>query len=76
MEGSYCDGKGGWMRLGYLNMTEPNATCLHDLTQQQYNNIDYGVCGHSNSGMSAHTFFSSQGIHYNKVCGQLRGYQY
>ena len=76
MEGSNCDGKGGWMRVGYLNMTEPNAICPHYLTQRQYNNIDHDVCGRPNSGMSAHTFFSTKGINYNKVCGQLRGYQY
>ena len=27
MEGSNCDGKGDWMRIGYLNMTESGATC-------------------------------------------------
>ena len=39
MEGSNCDGKGGWMRVGYINMTKPNATCPHGLIQRQYNNI-------------------------------------
>ena len=29
MEGSNCDGKGGWIRVAYLNMSEPNATCPH-----------------------------------------------
>ena len=76
MEGSNCDGKGGWMRVGYLNMSERNATCPSGLTQRQYNNIDHGVCGLPNSGAFSHTFFSTQGIPYNKVCGQLRGYQY
>ena len=37
MEDINCDGKGGWMRVGYFNMNRPNATCPHDLTQQQYN---------------------------------------
>ena len=32
MEGSNCDGKGGWMRVGYLNMSEPSATCPPGLT--------------------------------------------
>ena len=29
MDGSYCDGEGGWMRVAYLNtcMTEPGSTC-------------------------------------------------
>ena len=76
MEGSNCDGKGGWMRVGYLNMSEPGATCPPDLMQRQYNNSDHDVCGRPNSGSFSHTFFSTRGIHYNKVCGQLRGYQY
>ena len=56
------------MRLDESSLPQhewPNVTCPHDLTQRQYNNIDHNVCGHPNSGMSAHTFFSSQGIHYN-----------
>ena len=24
MEGSNCDNKGGWMRVGYLNLTRPS----------------------------------------------------
>ena len=34
------------------------------------------MCGILNSGVFSHTFFSTQGNHYSKVCGQLRGYQY
>ena len=78
MEGSNCDGKGGWMRVGYLNMSEPNATCPPELTLHQYNNIDHGLCSRpvSSSGSSASVFFSTYGVIYNKVCGQVRGYQY
>ena len=36
MEGVNCDGEGGWTRIGYLNMTEPDATCPDGLTQQEY----------------------------------------
>ena len=73
---AYCDVKGGWMRLGYINMSESGATCPPGLTQQQYNIIDHDVCGHPNSGVFSYTFFSTQGIGYSKVCGQLRGCQY
>ena len=76
MEGSNCDGKGGWMRVGYLNMSEPNASCPPGLTLRQFNNIDHGVCGLSNYLTLGSTFFSSQGNNYNEVCGQIRGYQY
>ena len=78
MEGSNCDGKGGWMRVGYLNMSEPGATCPPGLTLHQYNNIDHGLCSRpvSSSGSSASVFFSTYGVIYNKVCGRVIGYQY
>ena len=41
--------KGGWTRVGYLNMSESGATCPLGLTKRQYNNIDHGVCGRTNS---------------------------
>ena len=44
MVGNNCDGKGGWMRVGYLNMSESGATCPPGLTLRQFNNIDHGVC--------------------------------
>ena len=76
MEGSNCNGQGGWMRIGYLNMSEPGATCPLGLALRQYNNIDHGVCGIFNSGTFVSTSFSSGGNNYSEVCGQIRGYQY
>ena len=73
MEGSNCDGVGGWMRVGYLNMSEPGSTCPPGLTLRQFSNIDYGVCGRP---MSSSTFYLAHGFYYSKVCGQLRGYQF
>ena len=64
------------MRVGYLNMSEPNATCLSNLTQRRYNNIDHDLWGLLNSGVFSHTFFSTQGFYYSNVFGQIRGYQY
>ena len=78
MKGTHCDGKGGWTRVAYLNMTESGATCPLGLTLRQYNNIDHGVCGRqsfSSPGCSS-TTFSTLGLNYYKVCGQVRGYQY
>ena len=79
MEGTHCDGKGGWTRVAYLNMTESGATCPPGLTLQEYNNILHGVCGrpssHSLGGCNS-TIFSTFGINYYKVCGKVRGYQY
>ena len=80
MKGTHCDGKGGWTRVAYLNMTESGATCPPGLTQHQYDNIDHGLCGRPNSSSIVAgcnlTTFSTLGINYYKVCGQVRGYQY
>ena len=75
MEGSNCDGNGGWMRIGYTNMTEPGATCPQGLYNYTYGGKT--VCDKSHglvSGCSS-TFFSAIGLNYTKVCGQARGYQ-
>ena len=78
MEGMNCDEEGGWTRVAYLNMTEPGTTCPSGLTQTGYVNVSHGVCGHTNPspGGCDSTFFSSYSINYNKVCGQVRGYQF
>ena len=76
MEGSNCDGNGGWMRIGYINMTEPGATCPQGLYNYTYEGKT--LCDKSHSlryGCSA-TFFSAIGLNYTKVCGQARGYQH
>ena len=39
MKGTMCDGRGGWTRVGYLNMTRPGAECPPGLTEHQYNNL-------------------------------------
>ena len=81
MEGVNCDGRGGWTRVAYLNMTEPGATCPPGLTLQNYSNINHGVCGRGNvsytdTGGCQSAIFSTYGLNYSKVCGQIRGYQY
>ena len=73
MEGSNCDDKGGWMKVGYLNMSEPNATCPSELSLQQFNNIDHGLCSQP---MSSSVIYSVHAIPYSKVCGRIRGYQF
>ena len=78
MDGTSCDGKGGWTRVAYLNMTESNPTCPTGLTKKQYNNISHAVCGRptSSSAGCSSTTFSTHGMNYFKVCGQIRGYAY
>ena len=61
------------MRLAYLNMTEPGASCPTSLRQI---NTPAKLCGrHTAPGCSSVTY-PVDGIRYSKVCGQARGYQY
>ena len=77
MERVNCDGEGGWTRIGYLNMTEPNATCPDGLEQKSYNSISHDLCGKTLPQEQCNsTFFETNSINYTKVCGQVRGYQY
>ena len=73
MEGTNCDSNGGWIRLGYLNMSEHGTSCPFGLTLRQFNNIDHGLCGRP---MSSSIVYSVHGFNYSKVCGQIRGYQF
>ena len=79
MEGSHCDGEGGWTRVAFVNMSEPGSSCPPGVVQ--YDNIfNTSLCWINNGTSYFHgcnsTFFSTYGLNYNKVCGQVRGYQY
>ena len=80
MEGSNC-GEGGWTRIGFVDMSEPGTTCPTGLIEGQYDNIT--LCGLDHTALNGtydpvcnSTFFSTYGLDYSKVCGQVRGYQY
>ena len=60
------------MGVGYLKMSEPNATYPLGLTLQLFNNIDHGVCDRP---MSSSIVYSAHCIHYSEVCAQISGYQ-
>ena len=80
MKGTNCDYKGGWTRVGYLDMSETNAKCPTGLTKHvfQLHNVRHPLCIRSTSsgGGCASTTFSSLGVKYSKICGQIQGYQY
>ena len=40
MEGSNCNGEGGWTRIAFVNMSEPGAFCPPGL--EEYDNITNG----------------------------------
>ena len=76
MEGTNCGGEGGWMRVAYVNMSQSGTTCPQGLTQKVLSGLT--LCGRSDTsvGSCQSTFFSSLGLNYSQVCGQLRGYQW
>ena len=80
MEGSHCDEEGGWTRVAFVNMSEPGSSCPPGLVQ--YDNIfNTSLCWINNETYSPYwrcksTFFSTYGLNYTKICGQVRGYQY
>ena len=79
MEGSNCDGEGGWTRVAFVNMSEPGSSCPPGL--EEYDNITNGslLCWINNEnyyyGCNS-AFFPTYDINYTRVCGRVRGYQY
>ena len=73
MEGTNCGGQGGWMRVAHVNMSQDGASCPQGLTQKTMSGLT--LCGQSAKGCEG-TLFSSLGLSYSRVCGQLRGYQF
>ena len=78
MEGSHCDGEGGWTRVAYLNMTEPGAVCPQGLVQKKFSQLPHDVCskGITSSQKCYSTVFDGYSLPYTKACGQVRGYQF
>ena len=69
-----CGGSGGWRRVVYLNMTDPNTNCPSGWNLTRYSNI----CGKVNIGSLScdSAFFPVSGGDYTSVCGSIRAYQY
>ena len=74
MEGTNCGNITGWTRVAYLNMTQPNATCPPALERKD-TNAGLALCYKRNAGCDS-TVYSTLGLSYSQVCGQIRGYQY
>ena len=82
MDGKNCDGKGGWTRVAFLNMTQPGATCPNELNPLSFLS-PHPLCWNDKSLIAddypdrgcASAFFPSTGSNYTEVCGQVRGYQ-
>ena len=62
--------------MAHVNMSQSDATCPQGLTQRTLSGLT--LCGRNNtkSGGCQSTVFSTLGLNYSQVCGQLRGYQF
>ena len=75
MEGSHCDGEGGWTRVAFVNMSVPGSSCPPGLVQDNISNIS--LCWINNDYIGCNSaFFPTYGLNYTKMCGRVRGYQY
>ena len=67
-----CNSTGGWMRMAYLDMTNPNHCCpqgFRTITSPKR------LCGKPGPGCISVTF-NTYRVQYQKVCGRVIGYQY
>ena len=69
-------GPGQWHRVAYLNMSDPLQLCPS--AWREYNTSGLRACGRqlSVSGNNCSSVnYTSNGLQYGKVCGQVIGYQ-
>ena len=77
MEGIHCGGEGGWMRVAYLNMTDPSTQCPAGYKLETINNTRFCIRNAPNNGQCGpSTLFEPFGLTYSQVCGYVRGYSY
>ena len=69
-----CGGTGGWRRVVYLNMTDPNTNCP---SGWQLTRHFKRTCGKDSSSSFAcdSVFFPVSEGNYSSVCGSIRAYQ-
>ena len=66
-----CKGHKGWMRIADLNTTRGDSC-----PEGWINNVAYNLrCTGGESAGCYSANFSTIGMHYTKVCGQMKGYQ-
>ena len=69
-----CNNPGGWMRVAYLDMTDPHETCPYNFRQIS---SPKRLCGRKlNRGGCSSVAYSTQGFSYRRVCGRLIGYHF
>ena len=67
-----CNGTGGWARVAYLNMTDPNQQC-----PQAWREVlsPKRACRRTSARCESE-YFNTHNINYSGVCGRVIAYQY
>ena len=72
----YCDitrnSTGGWTRVAYLNMSDLTHSCPPGW---RYIESPKRTCGRTGGPGYETVTYSTHGVEYSHVCGQIRGYQ-
>ena len=76
MEGTNCNGEGGWTRVAYITLSQP-ATCptgftLHELINGTFK---FPICTRVSTNRIQTAVFPTHDASYSAVCGRIRGYQ-
>ena len=69
------DVTGGWTRVAYIDMTNPEHTCPQNLVSTEESSIRICRAARSSAGCTS-VMFPAHSLRYNKICGRARGYQY
>ena len=71
----HCGDTGGWRRVVYLDMTDPNTTCP---SGWQLTGYSKRTCGRATNGHITcdSAIFPVSGGPYTRVCGRITAYQY
>ena len=72
--GHICGGEGGWRRVVYLDMTDPDTNCPSGWKLTPYSKRTCGKVSTIDLSCDS-VFFPVPGGDYNKVCGRIRAYQ-
>ena len=65
IEGSHCDGEGGWTRVAFVNMNVPISSCLSRKTKVI---ISFNQLVHNETSSLYDAVFSAYGLNYTKMC--------
>ena len=71
-----CGSDEGWMRVAYVNMSNPIEKCPEGFRLYEENGVR--ACGRptTSSGSCVSTTYPSKDISYSQVCGKVIGYQF